>query len=74
MKPTIPRYPLELRSNEDGTPDEVVCTEAYVHLEQMSDTHWWIVVEDEKTGRSVHVNFTSKSKITVSFEPEEPRP
>lgn len=65
---------LELRYNEDDTPDEVVCEDAYVHLEQMSPTYWWMVVTDDKTGASVHVHLTSKSKIRASFMPQGKQP
>lgn len=71
MMPRRKKLPLELRYEPDGSPDEVVCEDAYVHLEKMSDTHWWMVVTDDKTKKSVTVAFTSSRKIKVSFEPED---
>jgi hypothetical protein len=59
-------WPLEVRRNDDGSLDEVVCSQAFVHLEQMSDNHWWMVVE--RDGKQVTVNFSSRSKITARVE------
>lgn len=68
--PRRKKLPLEVRLNPNGTLDEVVCENAYVHLEQMDSGHWWMVVVDDKTGKSVTVNFTARGKITATFMPE----
>lgn len=66
MTDTPKDWPLEVRRNDDGSLDEVVCSQAFVHLEQMSATHWWMVVE--RDGKQVTVNFSSRSKITARVE------
>lgn len=66
MTDTPKDWPLEVRRNDDGSLDEVVCSQAFVHLEQMSGTHWWMVVE--RDGKQVTVNFSSRSKITARVE------
>jgi hypothetical protein len=43
-----------LRNDDDGALDEVVATNAYVHLERMDD-HWFCLAV-EKAGRRVLVN------------------
>ncbi len=58
--------PLEVRRNDDGSLDEVVCAGAYVHLEQMSTSHWWLGVEHK--GTLIYVNFTARGKITATCE------
>lgn len=60
------RWPLEVRLNPDKTLDEVVCDGAYVHLEQMSQNSWWIVITKGK--KSVNVWFGARGKITVNHE------
>lgn len=64
------KWALEVRLNEDKTLDEIVCDDAYVHLEQMDDNHWWMVVSDGK--KKVHVNLMAKGKIAASFFEDEP--
>lgn len=66
--PRRKKLPLELRFHEDGSLDEVVCAQAYFHFEQMDLNHWWFVVTDEKTGKSVNVWLHAKGKITAAFE------
>lgn len=65
----VPKPP-EVRLNDDGTLDEVVAFGSYVHLEQMSGSHWWLVVES--AGQRVTVNLTTKrgAAINASFEVE----
>jgi len=47
--------------------DEVVATNATVHLEAMDDNHWWLLVESG--GETVHVNFyTKRAKISGHAE------
>jgi hypothetical protein len=61
-----PKWPLEIRRNPDDTLDEIVCDDAFVHLEQMSDNHWWLGIE--KDGRLIHVNFNSSEPIQADAE------
>ena len=50
----------EIRTNPDGTVDEVVA-EGKVHIEQMDDGFWWMAIygKDE----TVRIQFTSKKRI-----------
>jgi hypothetical protein len=57
-------WPLEIRRDEGL--DEIVCSAADVHLEQMDDNHWWMSIE--KDGRLIHINFWSKAKIRARCE------
>lgn len=59
-------WPLEVRRNDDGSLDEVVCDGAYVHLEQMDYNHWWMAVEWQ--GKLFHINLTAKGKINARCE------
>lgn len=42
-----PKAAIEVRRNEDGSLDEVVASDAFVHLEQMSDKSWWLGVQKD---------------------------
>lgn len=62
------RY-VELTDGETEL-DEVVAQNAYVHLEAMSENHWWLLVTSGD--QSVHVNFyTKRAKISGHAEVEE---
>ena len=63
----VAERPPEVRTNDDGTLDEVV-GRGYFHLEQMSATHWWMAFESG--GRRVHVNLHSKATIKANAEGE----
>lgn len=53
--------------------DEVIATNATVHLEAMDTNHWWLLVESG--GKSVHVNFyTKRAKISGHAEIEDAEP
>jgi hypothetical protein len=59
--------PIEIRRDEDGSLDEIVAHDVAIHLEQMSDTHWWMSIE--KAGRLYHLNLTARrAKITATVE------
>ena len=62
--PRRKRWPLEIRRNEDGTLDEIVCDGAYIHLEQLSGGCWWM--EIIKGPRTVTVTLTARGKITAT--------
>lgn len=51
-----------------GRLDEVVAKNCFFHLEQMSDTHWWMAVTSG--GVCVHINLSSKAKIIANAESE----
>ena len=60
---------IEIRRNEDGSLDEIVAHNAWVHLEQMGGNYWWMRIEVE--GRAVVVNFTTdRAVITGRCEDE----
>lgn len=54
----------EIRLNEDGTLDEVVAADCFVHLEQMDEGLWWmrIALPD---GSAIVVNLYSKRLSTT---------
>lgn len=69
---------FEVRLNEDKTLDEVVAghpaklsekqTDLFFHLEQMSDSHWWMGIT-MKDGQTIHVNLhTKQAKIYANCE------
>lgn len=51
----------EVRTNPDGSLDEVVATNATVHLEQLSPESWWLSIE--AGGVRVIVDLTAESEI-----------
>ena len=58
---------IEIRRNEDGSLDEIVARDVAIHLEQMSDGHWWMSIE--KHGCLYHLNLTARrAKITAILE------
>ena len=53
---------VEVRNDDQGGLDEVllyVDGRCLFHLEQMSDTHWWMAL-GEPEGQYVHVNLTTR--------------
>lgn len=56
----------EIGLNDDGTLDEIIAFNAYVHLEQMDDSVWWMAIEQD--GKTIHVHFWSKTKIDARSE------
>lgn len=58
----------EVRLNPDETVDEVVAEGVGVHIEQMSDDHWWMSITG-KQGRRMALNFCRKgSRIHLTIE------
>lgn len=68
--PVIPGHAHEVRRNADGTIDEVVGW-GFIHVEQMSQTHWWIGI-DTADGRLLHLNFHAKGRIRLTVEDQGP--
>lgn len=66
---TIRRLTPEIRTNQDGSLDEVFADPCQFHLEQMSATHWWMAVECG--GKRVHINLHSRATIKASAETED---
>ena len=58
----------EIRNNGNGSLDEIVARDAYVHLEQMGHNCWWLAIESG--GQRVHVWFNARGKITARVEVE----
>lgn len=57
----------EVRLNDDGTLDEIVTDAVWIHIEQMSDENWWMMI-DRKDGSSVTVNFwTPRTRIRAHY-------
>ena len=66
----VPEVRYATLTNGDTELDEVVASNAYVHLEAMDDNHWWLLVT--AGGQSVHVNFyTKRAKISGHAEVED---
>lgn len=68
--PRRKKLPLEIRLNPNGTLDEVVCENAYVHLERVNNAEWSLRVMDDKTGKSVNVWLVARGKIMATIEAE----
>ena len=60
--------PIEIRRNRDGSLDEVVAQNVFVHLEQMADNSWWMGVSTPDNTHLVHVNFYSEGVIEAEAE------
>ena len=60
--------PIEIRRNRDGSLDEVVAQNVFVHLEQMADNAWWMGVSTPDNAHLVHVNFYSERVIEAEAE------
>ena len=60
--------PIEIRRNRDGSLDEVVAQNVFVHLEQMADNAWWMGVSTPDNAHLVHVNFYSQRVIEAEAE------
>lgn len=54
--------------NEDGTLDEIVAFDAFVHLEQMDSNQYWMSVTASGTTHTIWL--TARGKITASHEDE----
>lgn len=57
----------EIRRNEDGSLDEIVAYDSFVHLEQMDTGHWWLGIT-LPDGKIIHTHLTSRGKITANTE------
>lgn len=60
--------PIEIRRNRDGSLDEVVAQNVFVHLEQMADNAWWMGVSTPDNAHLVHVNLYSERVIEAEAE------
>lgn len=58
---------IEIRTNDDGTLDEVCAQSCAVHLEQLDTGHWWLCVE-KSDGQRVAVWLRSRGAIKANFE------
>jgi hypothetical protein len=59
-----------IRTNDDGTLDEIVAGNAHVHLEQMADGHWWLLIRCG--GQDMHVDLCAEGRISASYFQEMP--
>ncbi len=57
---------VEVRRNDDGSLDEIVAHNAFVHLERVDKDSWWLLVEANDF--EVRVNLSSKRKIKAIME------
>lgn len=60
--------PIEIRRNRNGSLDEVVAQNVFVHLEQMADNSWWMGVSTPDNAHLIHVNFYSEGTIEAEAE------
>ncbi len=60
--------PFEIRTKE-GKLDEIVGHPDHIHLEQMDVGHWWLGLS-LSNGKTIHVYFFSKGKITAEVSDE----
>lgn len=68
LLPSVFIGPIEIRRNADGTLDEIVANDVFVHLEQMAENSWWMGVSTPDNAHLVHVNFYSETKIEAEAE------
>ena len=62
---------MNIQRNPDGTLDEIIVAEkAYVHLEQMSESCWNLIIQDSEI--TVIVNLFASAMIFTIVD-EEPR-
>lgn len=69
---TIRLKNVEMRLNDDGSIDEIVCYakgKCVFHLEQMSGNHFWAAAYEGR--KSLHMQFTSKSTVTAWADGEK---
>lgn len=58
----------EVRTNDDGSLDEIVAEGVDIHLEQMNDGCWWLgIYKNNNTERQV-LWLNSKKPITANTE------
>lgn len=61
----IKKADFEIRTNPDGTLDEVVASNAkFVHLEQMSPNQWWLGL-DTGGNQRITIWFTARGRAKV---------
>lgn len=68
LLPSVYVGPIEIRRNGDGSLDEVVAQNVFVHLEQMADNSWWMGVSTPDNAHLIHVNFYSAGMIEAEAE------
>ena len=68
LLPSVFVGPIEIRRNRDGSLDEVVAQNVFVHLEQMADNSWWMGMSTPNNAHLVHVNFYSERVIEAEAE------
>lgn len=68
LLPSVLVGPIEIRRNADGSLDELVATNATVHLEQMAKNSWWMGVSTADDAHLVHLNFYSKARIDAEAD------
>ena len=57
-----------VRTNADASLDEAFLEGGSFHLEQMSDTHWWMALTLGK--QEVHIGLHSRAKIVANISDE----
>ena len=57
----LPFFCGEVRTNPDGSLDEIVARGVGIHIEQMDRDHWWMSI-DGPDGRRLSVNFMRRGK------------
>lgn len=61
---------ISVQHNPDGTLDEIFAASYHFHLEQMSDTNWWIGLSRE-TGELFHIDlWTPRTRIHAYWRNE----
>lgn len=64
----------EIGYNDDGTVDEILVCDSkgkcLVHIEQMDKGHFWMGIEGKDDDETVHANFLSRGKITLTVTKE----
>jgi hypothetical protein len=59
---------IEVRRNDDGSLDEIVAENCFVHLEQMDERHFWLGVSKEGYRQSVNLYVADNGMILATSE------
>jgi len=63
------KKPYEIRLNDDGSLDEIVAKNANVHLEQMSNNSWILLIDTGK--KHIQVSLYTKGRAAIHAFAEE---
>ncbi len=66
-----PKEIIEVRRRDDGTLDEIVAINCFVHLEQMNDTHYWLGITKDDYRQVAWIGVGADGKLVASSEMDD---